>query len=81
MMTERKQIRVLFVSLSVHCVADEQIDYEVVETLHRDQKNQCVDIAIRYGAFNVGTLGKMLLFYFDYPAVSDNDIRFHIQVN
>jgi len=74
-LTERKQITVLSINLCVHAVADAMIDLEVVDTLHRDQKNQCLDIAIRYGAHHVGTLGDTLLFYFGYPTASDNDSR------
>ncbi len=74
-LTERKQITALSINLSAHAVSDEIIDYEVVDTLLRDQKNQCLDTAIRYGAYHVGTLADSLLFYFGYPAVSDNDSR------
>ncbi|MFT6987034.1 MAG: TOMM system kinase/cyclase fusion protein [Psychromonas sp.] len=72
---ERKQITALCINLSVHAVADEIIDHEVVDTLHRDQKNQCLDMVIRYGAHHVGTLGDTMLFYFGYPVASDNDSR------
>ncbi len=74
-LTERKQITALCINLSVKAIAKTEIDHEVVDALHRDQKAQCVDIAIRYGAFHVGTLGDTLLFYFGYPTVSDNDSR------
>ena len=65
-LTERKQITALSLCLNVHSVTEEPIDYEVVDTLYRDQKNQCIDTAIRYGAFHVGSLGENLLFYFGY---------------
>lgn len=74
-LTERKQITALAVCIQVRKVADEVLDAEVIEALHHDQKNQCTDIAVRYGATHVGTLGDTLLFYFGYPAVSDNDAR------
>ena len=74
-LVERKQITALAVCLQVRKVTDGIIDSEVVEALHHDQKNQCVDIAVRYSATHVGTLGDTLLFYFGYPAVSDNDAR------
>lgn len=73
--TERKQITVLSLSLSAFSIMASAVDQEVVDALHRDQKTQCVDLAIRYGAYHVGTLGDSLLFYFGYPAASDNDIR------
>ncbi|WP_019615209.1 TOMM system kinase/cyclase fusion protein [Psychromonas ossibalaenae] len=74
-LTERKQITALSINLSVHSVTDQVIDHEVADALHRDQKNQCLDTAVRYGGFHAGTLGDTQLFYFGYPAVSDNDSR------
>jgi len=74
-LTERKQITVLCLSINVKSVTQEKIDLEVIDALHRDQKSHSIDIAIRYGAFHVGTLGDTLLFYFGYPNVSDNDPR------
>ena len=74
-LTERKQISALAVRLNIKAVTDGELDDEVIDAIHRDQKAQCVDVAIRYGAFHVGTLGDTLLFYFGYPAVSDNDSR------
>ncbi|GAA3934195.1 TOMM system kinase/cyclase fusion protein [Litoribacillus peritrichatus] len=74
-LTERKQISALCVTLNVLAAAESAVDLEVIDALHRDQKSQCVDIAIRYGAFHAGTLGDTLLFYFGYPSVSDNDSR------
>ncbi|MCJ8273724.1 MAG: AAA family ATPase, partial [Psychrosphaera sp.] len=73
--TERKQITVLCLSLAIKVVNDAAIDHEVIQTLHQDQKSQCQDIAIRFGAFHVGTLGNQLLFYYGYPITSDNDCR------
>lgn len=73
-LTEVKQITVLCVSLDIKAI-EEDIDHEIIDTLLWDQLLQCQDIAIRYGAFHVGTLGDTLLFYFGYPVVSDNDSR------
>lgn len=73
--TEQKQITALCIRLNVKAVSDEPLEREVVNTLHHDQKSQCTDIAVRYGAFHVGSLGDTMLFYFGYPAVSDNDAR------
>ncbi|WP_274054819.1 AAA family ATPase [Thalassomonas haliotis] len=61
--------------LNVIALGDSEPDGEVVDAIHRDQKAQCIDTAIRYGAFHVGSLGNTLLFYFGYPAASDNDSR------
>lgn len=74
-LTERKQITVLCVSLNVKSTGSVEVDHEVIDALHRDQKAKCVDVAVRYGGFHVGTLGDTLLFYFGYPSVSDNDCR------
>lgn len=75
-LTERKQITVLAVCVKARKASDDIVDAEIVEALHHDQKNQCVDIAVRYNGTHVGTLGDTMLFYFGYPAVSDNDARF-----
>ncbi|WP_022940770.1 TOMM system kinase/cyclase fusion protein [Psychromonas hadalis] len=72
---ESKQITVLALCLNAKAVEGKEINHEVIDALHRDQKNQCLDTAIRYGAFHVGSLGDTQLFYFGYPAVSDNDAR------
>ncbi len=74
-MTERRQITALSICINIRTALKGGFDHEVIDALHRDQKSQCQDIAIRYGAFHAGTLGDMLLFYFGYPVVSDNDIR------
>ncbi|OUL58460.1 TOMM system kinase/cyclase fusion protein [Pseudoalteromonas ulvae] len=73
--TERKQITALAVTISLRRMTHEHFDSEVIEAIHHDLKNQCIDIAIRYGAYHVGSLGHQLLFYFGYPTVSDNDSR------
>lgn len=72
---ERKQITALSICLNIQAVAQDSLDHEVMDALHRDQKNQCIDTAIRYGACHVGSLSDSLLFYFGYPVASDNDIR------
>lgn len=74
-LTERKQLTAMAVCLQIRKVSDEDQDAEVIDALHHDQLNQCVDTAIRYGAFHVATLGDTMLFYFGYPAASDNDTR------
>lgn len=78
--TERKQLSVLCVTLTINSVLDEVFDGrvfdgEVIDAMHHDQKSQCIDIAVRYGAYHAGSLGDTLLFYFGYPSVSDNDSR------
>jgi TOMM system kinase/cyclase fusion protein len=77
---ERKQTSVLSVILTTTAL-DTYLDQskhnfqDVIDTFHADQMQQCIDIAIRYGAHHVGSLGDTLLFYFGYPNVSDNDSR------
>ena len=72
---ECKQITVLAICLNMRIVTGCTIDHEVIDTLSRDQRNQCQDTAIQYGALHVGTLGDTSLFYFGYPIVTDNDTR------
>ncbi len=75
-LTERKQITILSVLLSIRTDDSHALQPELIDTLLSDQKNQCQDTAIRYGAYHVGTLGDNLLFYFGYPGASENDTRF-----
>ncbi|MBQ4849535.1 TOMM system kinase/cyclase fusion protein [Pseudoalteromonas sp. MMG012] len=75
-LTERKQVSVLCVIISTvqeATIGNEEQD--ILDTLHADQMQQCIDIAVRYGAYHVGNLGDTLLFYFGYPQVTDNDSR------
>ena len=89
-LTERKQISVLSIILKTEALTTEasttelsqgqpflnqHSDQDVIDTFHSDQMQQCIDIAIRYGANHVGSLGDTLLFYFGYPHVTDNDSR------
>ncbi|WP_281558480.1 TOMM system kinase/cyclase fusion protein [Thalassomonas sp. RHCl1] len=79
-LTERKQISVLSIILTTQALTTELLpdlrnDQDVIDTFHSDQMQQCIDIAVRYGAYHVGSLGDTLLFYFGYPHVSDNDNR------
>ncbi|AJR08507.1 TOMM system kinase/cyclase fusion protein [Photobacterium gaetbulicola] len=79
-LTERKQITVLSVILSSGVINTQHqtahfIEQDVIDTFHSDQLQQSIDIASRYGAVHVGTLGDTLLFYFGYPSVTDNDSR------
>jgi len=75
---ERKQISALCVILSEPEDTTDYVTYDkqdIIEMLLADQHHQCVDIALRYGASQVGTIGDTTLFYFGYPVVSDNDSR------
>jgi TOMM system kinase/cyclase fusion protein len=80
-LVERKQITVLCITLAAHSIfnnsfgAEEVNISERIEAHQQEQKKQCINIAQRYGAQYVGALGNTLLFYFGYPAVSDNDCR------
>ena len=74
-LSEVKQLTALCIILDVKATGSHEIHHEVIDALHRDQKSQCVDIAVRFGAFHVGTIGNTLLFYFGYPTASDSDYR------
>ncbi|KAF7764215.1 serine/threonine-protein kinase PpkA [Pseudoalteromonas citrea] len=75
LLTERKQITVLALKISIAEVNTNTKDLDVIDALNKAQLNQCVDIATRFNAYHVGTLGDMLLFYFGFPVASDNDTR------
>ena len=72
---ERRQIIVMCFWLKIRYISDKKANLELIDILHENKKNQCVEIAIRYGGFHVGSLGDTILFYFGYPNNSDNDSR------
>lgn len=74
-LTERKQLTAMSVSLSLLTTGEKVFDHEAIDALQRDQKTQCIDIAIRFGAMHVGTLANTMLFYFGYPRSTDDDCR------
>ncbi|CAM3647083.1 Serine/threonine-protein kinase PrkC [Vibrio aerogenes CECT 7868] len=80
-LTERKQIAVLSIILTHHRIKSPEVSdlspasLDIPDMMHTDQMHQCIDIAVRYGATHVGTLGDTLLFYFGYPVAGDNDSR------
>lgn len=81
-LTERKHLTVLsiIINLEQHLATDTSPlanpdDLAILDAMHHDQVQQCIDIALRYGAYHAGMLGDTLLFYFGYPQASDNDSR------
>ncbi|CAH9052987.1 Serine/threonine-protein kinase PknD [Pseudoalteromonas sp. CIP111854] len=74
-LTERKQLTVLAVRLSVKALNNSDKDYDVIDTVYKSQRNNLIDIATRYGAYHVGNLSDTCLFYYGYPVTSDNDTR------
>ncbi|KZN63868.1 TOMM system kinase/cyclase fusion protein [Pseudoalteromonas luteoviolacea] len=74
-LTERKQITVLAIRMSAKRLTDSAKDLDIIDTLFKSQRNHCIDIATRFGAYHVGNLADTMLFYFGYPVASDNDTR------
>ncbi|RZM85473.1 TOMM system kinase/cyclase fusion protein [Pseudoalteromonas rubra] len=74
-LTERKQITVMALRLSAKMLDENTKDLDVIDTLFKSQRNTCIDIATRFGAYHVGNLADTALFYFGYPVASDNDTR------
>ena len=73
---QRKQISTLSLILSIeNNHSEEELDQEIIDAIHNDQKTQCTDIASRYHGTFAGSLGDTLLFHFGYPNASDNDCR------
>ena len=73
--SEKRQITVLCIKLSLVLAKGEELDIETFDTLQKDQLNLCQDIAIRYGGFISGTLVDNTIIYFGYPEMNDNDAR------
>ncbi|MEI5637746.1 MULTISPECIES: TOMM system kinase/cyclase fusion protein [unclassified Pseudoalteromonas] len=74
-LTERKQLTVLALRLSVKTLDNSDKDFDVIDTIYKSQRNHFIDIATRYGAYHVGNLADSSLFYFGYPLSSENDAR------
>ncbi|MEM0999086.1 MAG: TOMM system kinase/cyclase fusion protein [Bacteroidota bacterium] len=73
--SERRQITVLCVKLSIGTTADSVLDLEALDAIQQDQLNLCRDTGIRFGGHVAGGLGDNVVIYFGYPLVSDTDAR------
>ena len=76
--TECKQITALCVTLSMVCCeadTDKYQEPDCTQATRKEYQQYCINLALRYSALHVGTLGDTLLFYFGYPLVSDHDAR------
>ncbi|OCQ23344.1 TOMM system kinase/cyclase fusion protein [Pseudoalteromonas luteoviolacea] len=74
-LTERKQITVLALRFSTTFKDVREHDLDVIDTLLKSQRNHCIDIATRFGAYHVGSVADTSLFYFGHPNTSDDDTR------
>lgn len=73
--SERRQITVLAVKLSLDVSEAKEMDMETLDAILKDQLNQLKDTGVRFGGYVAGSLGDHLVFHFGYPTVSDNDAR------
>ncbi len=73
--SEKRQITVLCIKLSLILKKETTLDLETFDTLQKDQLNLCRDIAMGYGGHIAGTLADNVMIYFGYPQLSDNDAR------
>ncbi len=73
--SEKRQITVLCVKLSLSISTDCSLDLETLEAIQKDQLNLCSDIAVRFGGHIAGSLADNITIYFGYPQISDNDAR------
>ncbi|KZN40622.1 TOMM system kinase/cyclase fusion protein [Pseudoalteromonas luteoviolacea] len=74
-LTERKQITALALRFSTTFTDQREHDLDVIDTLFKSQRNHCIDIAVRFGAFHVGSVADTSLFYFGHPTATENDTR------
>lgn len=71
---QRKQISVLALHFCLENVVQDQ-DAEIIDTLLRDQRYQCIDIIERYSGYVTGSLSNLVLAYFGHPRSTENDAR------
>lgn len=76
---EKKTITVMCLTLTSSMKDTEFSDIEIASAQYNDQKSRCIDLAVRYNAVHVGSLGDTLLFYFGYPIATDHDSRLCIR--
>jgi len=73
--SEKRQITVLCIKLSIVSEKGSELDIETFDTLQKDQLNLCHDVVVRYGGFISGTITDNTIVYFGYPEINDNDAR------
>ena len=74
--SERRQITVLSVQLSIAITEESDLDEEVLDTLQEDQMALTTEIATRYGGYLAGSVADTITVYFGYPQKSENDARY-----
>lgn len=73
--SEKRQITVLCIKLSLLLKKETKLDLETFDTIQKDQLNLCLDVAVGYGGHIAGTLADNVVVYFGYPQSNDNDAR------
>ncbi|GEM_PF-721047 len=71
----KKQLTVLCMNLSITPVSNANIDLEILDTIQKDQLNQCRDTALRLGGQVTSHFMNSIAVYFGYPESSDTDAR------
>ena len=71
----KRQITMLCLRLGLVLPSNCLLETELLDSLQKDQLNNCQDIALRYGGYIAGTFADTVGVYFGYPKVSDNDAR------
>lgn len=74
--SEKRQISVLCVQLSLATTHRCTLDEETLDTMQEDQLSIATDMATRYGGYIAGTVADTLTVYFGYPQKSENDARY-----
>ncbi|MEL6538820.1 MAG: protein kinase, partial [Bacteroidota bacterium] len=74
--SEKRQITVLSIQLSLAVTEDAELDEEVLDTLQEDQMALTTELATRYGGYLAGSVADTITVYFGYPQKSENDARF-----
>ena len=74
--SEKRQITVLCVQLSLALTDSCDLDDETLDTIQEDQLALTTDIASRYGGYLAGSVANTITVYFGYPQKSENDARY-----
>ncbi|CAM1373138.1 protein kinase domain-containing protein [Tenacibaculum xiamenense] len=72
---EKRFLSVLCIQIDLDTKADEVIDLETFDIIQKNQINNCIDIVTKYGGSVAEQVANIIVVYFGYPHIGDDDIR------
>ncbi len=75
MKAEKRFLSILCIQINLENPNDENIDLETFDVIQKNQINNCIDITNKYGGYVAEQFANIIVVYFGYPYVGDDDIR------